>query len=80
MLKKLVSVVLLAAMMALPAVAATTGDPIDGNDRTLGSVEQDCGMALLYPSCGWCVTNCIYAIIAEAWAGSGVNDWTWNIR
>ena len=71
---------LLILLVAGAAIAGTTGDPLDTNDRSLGTVEADCGMALLNPQCGWCVTNCLYAIIAEAWSGSGAGDWDWGIR
>ncbi len=79
MLKNLVSLLLVVAL-ASPAFA---GDPLDTNDRpsVAQSVETDCARALLYPSCGWCVTQCVYAIIADMWAGgSGTSGWDWGVR
>jgi hypothetical protein len=41
-----------------------------------GTVTADCAVALLYPQCNWCVTRCVYAIIADLWCGGdGAVDW-----
>jgi hypothetical protein len=82
MWKKLGSVLLMVALLAGTATSATTGDPIDGNDRPVGvnaSWEVECAKAALWPQCNWCVSNCIYAIMADMWSGGGIG-WDWGAR
>jgi len=68
MLKSSILAVLLVALLALPAVA---GDPLDGNDvqKSLGTVDHDCWQAQTHPQCEPCWDNCYYAIIADLWTG-----------
>ncbi len=75
---KLIASFLILALLALPVVAATTGDPLDSNDGTYvvtGTVESDCAMASKYPQCVPCWTTCIFSIMADAW---GSDDWNWD--
>lgn len=74
---KLLSSLAIVCLLALPAVSAVTGDPIDGNDRPNGTVDADCAMAYQYPSCGWCWEICWYAMMEEAYFGGGIS-WDWN--
>lgn len=46
-----------------------------GGSATAGTVDTDCAMALMYPTCGFCVTMCVYAIIADIWMNED-----WNFR
>jgi hypothetical protein len=46
-----------------------------GDNAEAGTVDTDCAMALLYPACGFCVTRCVYAIIADIWMNED-----WNFR
>lgn len=60
----------LCLVIALPALAATTGDPIDSND----SLElPGCDAFERYPQCQPCWTQCLYAMIAASW-----NDGDWD--
>lgn len=80
MWKKIGSLLLVLALV-LPATAATVGDPLDGNDRpvTTTAWEVDCARAALYPQCNWCMTQCVFAIIADMWSGGGIS-WDWGAR
>lgn len=62
-MRKLVSLFLILVLLAgaVPVLA--------------GSMEADCAFAMLYPQCNWCVTRCVYAIIADLWCGGGGMDW-----
>lgn len=64
------SLIILALLaLALPVIAAPTGDPIDSND----SIDiPGCNDAERYPDCVPCWTTCIYAMIAQTWADG---DW-----
>ena len=81
MWKRLGSLLLIGVLLAAPAVAAVTGDPVDGNDRPVSTNhwEVDCARAALYPQCNWCMTQCVFAIIADMWSGGGIS-WDWGAR
>lgn len=82
MWKHLVSLLLILTMIVAPAaMAAVTGDPVDGNDRQVGATswEVDCARAALYPQCNWCMTQCVFAIIADMWSGGNLS-WDWGAR
>lgn len=44
-MRRTISLFILIALFVAPALAATIGDPIDGNDRTLMTVDEACGRA-----------------------------------
>ncbi len=76
---KVLTITLVLLLVVSPSWAASTGDPIDGNERTMGSVEVDCARAILYPQCNWCWTTCLYAIMVDAWfGGGGWDDLNWG--
>ena len=64
---------LLIVLLVTPLMAATTGDPLDTNDRLTGTVEASCAKAYQYPYCDICWTQCYFAIIAESYFSGG--DW-----
>jgi hypothetical protein len=63
-MRKLLSLLLVVVLLltAVPVVA--------------GTAAADCAMALLYPQCNWCVTQCVYAVIADLWGGGTGLDWS----
>lgn len=68
-MRRTISLIIILTLFVAPAVAKTTGDPIDGNDRTLVSVDAACGYALANPYCNWCWTNCLYAMMFDPDSG-----------
>lgn len=76
-MKRLISLVVLALLLVTPALAAKSGDPLDGNDRTMISVDEDCTYAYENPACGWCWQVCLYAMMQEDFANGGIT-WQWD--
>lgn len=68
-MRRLTSSLLIVLLLAAPAFARTTGDPLDGNDAPLYTVETACGMLLLNPGCGWCAAQCLFAMIFDPGSG-----------
>lgn len=76
-MKRLTNLLVLALMLASPVLAATTGDPIDGNDRTMSSVDEACEWYQAYPTCNWCWQVCLYAMMFEDYQNGGIT-WQWG--
>jgi len=72
--------ILIVLVLALPAFAATAGDPIDGNDiePTSHSVETACDLVEQYPGCGWCLDQCLLAYMMESYYSGGLRSWDWD--
>ncbi len=66
---------LILALLAMPAMARVTGDPIDGNEVPPYDLTNACEISEQWPSCVPCWTTCIYSIIAEIWVNS---EWDWD--
>lgn len=62
------------SVLATPGWAADLSGSSDDPPSLDGTVEDDCSYAAAHVHCNWCWTNCVYAIMAEAWLG----DATWN--
>lgn len=76
-MKRLTSLLVLALVLASPVLAATMGDPLDGNDRTAISVDDDCTYAYEHPACNWCWQVCLYAMMFEDYQNGGIT-WHWG--
>ena len=68
-MRKISLIALLVIFLAVPAVG---GDPVDSNDGPSVyiaelDVQAECARAEKYIHCSWCWTNCMLAIMAEAW-------------
>ena len=65
--------------LCMPAMARTTGDPLDTNDGPQVILVTDfnvpgCDNAEAYPNCKPCWTQCLYSLIACAWTSGGWNN------
>jgi len=76
-MKRWTSLILLLVLLATPVLAAKTGDPLDGNDRTMSEVEDACAWYFQYPHCNWCWQVCLYAMMAEDYTSGGIT-WQWG--
>ena len=41
--------------------------------------EVACAKAAAIPACGWCMTQCVFAIMADMWNGGSIS-WDWGAR
>ena len=69
---------LLVICLCLPAMARE-GDPLDNNDSsevmpTFPLSVPGCENAEQWPDCVPCWTECLYALMADAWCNGGWNN------
>lgn len=66
-------------LLAMSVLSSTAWAAGDGDPAGLdGTIADECGYAQEHVQCNWCWTNCIYALMADAWIGDAAwseNDW-----